>query len=133
MDKAFTTYLQEGQMAGRRYRITIPPRLAQGTVGSHLGNRAGSSLEFLDHRSYQLGDDLRRIDWYAYARTDKLTLKLFREEVCPHVDILLDGSQSMHLAESEKVRATLGIASILTQASYAFPIFTSGFFSLILS
>ena len=104
-------------MAGRRYRISIPPRLAQGNVGYHLGNRAGSSLEFLDHRSYQLGDDLRRIDWHAYARTDKLTMKLFREEVCPHVDILLDGSKSMHLLGSAKVRATLGVASILTQAS----------------
>jgi len=117
MDPIFKTYLQEGQMAGSQYRISIPPRLARGNSGDHLGHRAGSSLEFLDHRNYQMGDDLRRIDWHAYARTDKLTMKLFREEVSPHVDIILDGSQSMQLAESEKVRGALGVASILTQAA----------------
>ena len=48
------------------------------------------------------GDDLRRLDWAAYARSDKMIVKLYRQEVCPHLDIVLDGSCSMAVAGSEK-------------------------------
>ena len=37
----------------------------------------GESMEFMDHREYQPGDDLRRLDWAAYARSDKMIVKLY--------------------------------------------------------
>ena len=109
-------YFVEGEAAGARYRLCSPRRAPQGSAGSQLGRSAGSSLEFLDHRDYQPGDDLRQVDWAAYARTDKLTLKMYRQEVYPHVDVLLDASQSMDLPESAKLGASGGLAAALCTA-----------------
>src|SRR4249920_2976779 len=90
-------YLSEGERAGARYALETPRQAPGGVAGGTLSQRAGSSLEFQDHRDYQPGDDLRHIDWNVYARTDQLTLKLYREEVTPHLDVLLDTSRSMTL------------------------------------
>ena len=48
--------------------------------GAHLSPKRGSSLEFSDFRHYTMGDDFRYIDWGLYGRTDKLYIKLFKEE-----------------------------------------------------
>jgi uncharacterized protein (DUF58 family) len=82
-----------------------------------MGSRTGSSIEFMDHREYIPGDDLRHIDWGALARSDKMTVKLFRDEVSPHVDIILDTSKSMALPGSSKVRASLCLSAVLARAS----------------
>lgn len=117
MDDHDRLALQEGERSGVRYRLQ-PPRLAPlGNAGSRLGHRAGSSLEFMDHREYQPGDDIRRIDWSGYARSDRLIVKLYREEVSPHMDLLVDGSRSMKLAGSAKAHATLGLAAALVTAA----------------
>ena len=117
MDENFRQYLLDGQRAGMRYVLSRPPGAPRGVAGSEMGGRPGSSLEFMDHRQYIPGDDLRRIDWSAYARSDKLTIKLYREEVCPHLDILIDTSRSMALAGTEKLRATLSLAALLASAA----------------
>jgi uncharacterized protein (DUF58 family) len=109
--------LAEGEKAGRRYRLSPPPRAARGLVGSAAARRAGTSLEFRDYRDYQPGDDLRHVDWNAYARSDQLSLKLFREEVTPHTDIVVDASRSMALEDSSKEAATLGLAAFLAVAA----------------
>jgi uncharacterized protein (DUF58 family) len=100
-----------------RYALAVPRQPSAGSAGLHLGQRAGSSLEFKDHRDYQPGDDLRRIDWSAYARSDKLIIKLYREEVVPHLDIVLDGSRSMALEASAKTQAALGLAAVFATAA----------------
>ena len=68
-------------------------------MGSHTGNysspRRGTSLEFADYRRYAPGDDLRYLDWGIYARTDRLYIKLFREEVDLFAYIFVDASASM--------------------------------------
>src|SRR5690349_12574511 len=99
-------YLNEGERAGQRYVLGLPRQTPRGTTGVALAQRAGSSLEFKDHRDYQAGDDLRHIDWNAFARSDQLSVKLFREEISPHVDVVLDGSRSMALEGTAKERAT---------------------------
>jgi len=123
MREIYRRYLSEGQLAGSRYALTPPLNAPFGTAGSLLGKAAGSSLEFMDHRDYQPGDDLRRIDWSAYARTDRLIVKLYREEVSPHVDVVVDGSRSMALAGTDKARAALALtaafASAATNAGYS--------------
>ena len=102
--------LAEGQQAGAQYALAAPRRSPQGTSGSQLGRLAGESMEFMDHREYQPGDDLRRLDWAAYARSDKMIVKLFRQEVCPHFDVVIDGSRSMDLPGSQKSQATAVLA-----------------------
>jgi len=100
-----------------RYALVIPRQAPVGLAGGTVSQRAGSSLEFRDHRDYQPGDDLRHIDWNVYARTDQLTLKLYREEVTPHLDILLDTSRSMTLEGTAKGPATLALAAFFATAA----------------
>ena len=110
-------FLIAGEQAGSRFALASPRRVPMGVGGVHLSNRAGSSLEFRDHREYQPGDDVRRIDWNAYGRTDKLIVKLYREEVSPHVDIVVDGSRSMALEGSAKLEGVLGLAALFASAA----------------
>ena len=109
-------HLNEGERAGLRYRLGLPPRAAGG-AGTTLGRRAGSSLEFRDYRDYHPGDDLRHVDWNAYARSDQLSVKLYREEVTPHVDLIVDGSRSMALEGSAKEAATLALPAFFATAA----------------
>ncbi len=67
--------------------------------GSLLAQRRslqmGQGIEFSEHREYQPGDDLRYLDWNAYARHGDLLLKRFHEERDLHVCVMLDCSRSM--------------------------------------
>lgn len=71
--------------------------------GLHRSTRKGQSVEFADYRSYVAGDDFRQVDWNAYARLDRLFIKLFMEENDLRIHFLLDTSGSMALEESSKV------------------------------
>lgn len=117
MDIALRNALQAGENLGLRYALQIPQVAASGWTGSRTGRRAGSSIDFQDYREYQPGDDLRFIDWGIYARTDRLTVKLFREEVTPHLDLMLDGSRSMNLEHTAKADAVARLAALLTTAA----------------
>ena len=63
--------------------------------GRHLVKTYGQTVEFADFREYQLGDDIRRIDWNLYSRFEKFFLKLFTDERQMQVQIFLDCSASM--------------------------------------
>ena len=76
-------------------RLAVRGRAAGGAGGSRRSRQTGSSAEFSDYREYIPGDDIRRIDWNAMARFDKVFLKLFMEEQESAVTVLLDGSASM--------------------------------------
>lgn len=117
MIAALRDSLLAGMRVGARYAVTAANRAPLGAEGEQLANRAGASLEFMDHREYQFGDDLRRINWAAYARTEKLSVKLFREEVSPHLDIVIDASRSMALPETAKGDATAALAALLATAA----------------
>jgi len=64
-------------------------------TGMHRSPRKGFSVEFAEYRAYQLGDDLRRIDWRLYGRTDRLHLKQYEQETQLRVFLVLDTSGSM--------------------------------------
>jgi uncharacterized protein (DUF58 family) len=117
MEPALQEALRHGEKLGLRYALQIPQVAASGLIGSRLGRRAGTSIDFQDYREYQPGDDLRFIDWGIYARTDRLSIKLFREEVTPHLDLLIDGSRSMNLEGSAKARAAAGLSAMLATAA----------------
>ena len=96
-------FLMNGFAAGFESGLTWKNAI-QGAFGDVLGREAGSSQEFMDFRSYLPGDDLRRLDWNVYARTDNLIVKMYQNEIRPHVDILLDFSKSMGLFEWKRQR-----------------------------
>ena len=66
-----------------------------GAGGTRRSRQTGSSAEFSDYREYIPGDDIRRLDWNALARFDRLYMKLFMEEQESAVNVLLDCSASM--------------------------------------
>ncbi len=102
MNETYRQYLIDGERAGTRYALTAPRNVPFGVAGNQMGKRPGSSLEFIDHRECQPGDDLRRINWSGFARSDKLTVKLYQDEVSSHLDVVIDGSCSIALENSPK-------------------------------
>lgn len=97
------------------YRISPPDQRGGGRSGLFAGMGDGQSVDFHDHREYKPGDDLRRVDWLAYARSGQMHLKLFREEVSPVVELLLDTSASV-AAYPGKEQAVLFAAAFLRAA-----------------
>ena len=74
--------------------------VAQGVVegflsGLHRSPFRGFSVEFIEHRAYQPGDEPRYLDWRILARSDRLFVKQFEEETNLRAMILLDASRSM--------------------------------------
>lgn len=63
--------------------------------GMHRNLHAGTSLEFTEHKEYSPGDDIRRMDWKAVARTDRYTIKRFEDETEMRLVLVLDTSASM--------------------------------------
>ena len=86
---------REGLAAAQRYRLPFGRQSWRGYQGAWQGAGTGSSIDFQDHRAYMPGDDPRYIHWAAYARTGQLTMKLYRAEVSPMVDVVVDVSASM--------------------------------------
>ena len=68
--------------------------------GLHRSPHLGLSTDFAEHRQYMPGDDLRRVDWRLYARTDRYFLKEFEADTNTTVGVLLDISRSMSYASS---------------------------------
>src|SRR5438874_837109 len=74
-----------------------------GLVGGHNKSRfPGAGQEFLDHRNFHHGDDLRAVNWRAYLRLEKLFLKMFQVEPRVPVRFLIDSSASMAAGNREK-------------------------------
>ena len=64
-------------------------------AGHHRSPHKGSSVEFAQHRPYAPGDELRKIDWKVFARSDRLVVKEYVEETNLSLNVLLDASESM--------------------------------------
>ncbi|OLS03272.1 DUF58 domain-containing protein [Tissierella creatinophila] len=93
--------------------------LDKGFMGGRKSKSKGSSVEFSDFREYTEGDDFRKIDWNAYARFEKLFIKLFTEEREASVNIFIDTTKSMDYGNPKKsfiasqIAAVIGYVSIL--------------------
>lgn len=85
--------------------------------GTHQSKTYGSSCEFADYRDYIPGDDITKIDWNAFARFDKLYLKLYLDERQVHTRIYIDASRSMDYGHSKKAEMALKIAATLAYLS----------------
>lgn len=93
-----------------RLRLTVWPRATVARQGGHRSKSRATGFEFTDHRPYTAGDDVRRIDWRAFARHRELTIRLFEEEREANVSVLLDISGSMNRGAPAKVEIAKRIA-----------------------
>lgn len=107
---------QRMRATAERLRLGLEGRAWSGRSGAVIGSGAGSSIEYHDHRPFLLGDDPRNLDWRAYARTGQYTLKVYREEVSPRVDLVLDVSASMWLDDA-KARRTVELLYFCIEAA----------------
>lgn len=89
--------LLDRPMLERLERLTLRwQKSFRGLVGGHNASRyAGPGLEFLDHRHFHHGDDLRAVNWRAFMRLEKLFLKLFQLEPRTPIRMLIDATASM--------------------------------------
>ena len=83
-------------------------------TGLHKSPHHGSSIEFAEHKEYSPGDDIRHIDWKAFARFDRYYVKKFENETNLRCYLLVDGSASMGYGEEE--RKKLQYAKVLAAA-----------------
>jgi len=93
------------RVAADHFLLPLRDRTWRGSAGELAGSGTGSSLDFQDHRIYQPGDDPRHINWQAYARTGDYSMKLYREEVRPLVEIVFDVTGSMFFLPAKKARS----------------------------
>ncbi|MDP6505277.1 MAG: DUF58 domain-containing protein, partial [Planctomycetota bacterium] len=111
--------------------LKLDPALLQGLKGIEIKSRFlvrglyhnrhrtsdfGASTEFIEHREYRKGDELRTIDWRVFARTDRFYVKVHEMESNMRVHILLDTSESMRVPPPEGLPGKLDLASTVAGA-----------------
>ena len=89
------------RVAERLQHLTLTAsRAVEGFLaGRHKSPKRGVSVEFVERRGYVPGDDLRHLDWKAYARTDRLAIKRYEEETNLECTLVVDASASMAYPE----------------------------------
>ena len=89
--------LLDAAVLNRLMHLTLLARSPmEGTVsGHHKSPHRGSSVEFAEYRNYVPGDDIRRLDWRVFARTDRFYLKEYEAETNLRCYFVLDCSGSM--------------------------------------
>ena len=85
--------------------------------GNHKSKTFGSSCDFTEYREYMTGDDITKIDWNAYARSEKLYLKLYLDERQVHTRIYIDASRSMAYGKGKKDEQAIKIAAAIAYLS----------------
>lgn len=82
-----------------RFNLIIKKRVTSSYTGGNKSINMGAGTELKDFRKYVPGDDIRQIDWNAYARSDKLHIKRFEEEKNLTLHIIVDFSKSMNFGK----------------------------------
>lgn len=104
LEEAFLTRLSHLQLVSRRHAEAR-------RRGRRRTRRGGAGSEAIDVRSYAPGDDLRRIDWKAYARLERLLVRVVAEESPLRLALVVDTSASMAFGEPTKLRHAVQIAA----------------------
>ena len=91
------------QVVARLSAIPLFARRAMigGVSGIHASPHRGSSVEFAEYRRYVPGDDIRRLDWRAYGRSDRYYVKEFEADTNLRCCLILDTSGSMNFGSTE--------------------------------
>jgi len=104
-----SAFLEKLERLAIRWQKSFP-----GLVGGrNISHFAGPGQEFLDHRQFHHGDDLRAVNWRAYLRLEKLFLKMFQVEPRIPVRLLLDCSNSMTTGAASKFDYARRLAAAL--------------------
>lgn len=93
--------LLDHDLLARLGAIPLEARLPMlgNVAGKHRSPHRGSSVEFAEYRKYVPGDDTRRLDWKAYARSDRYYIKEFEADTNLRVYFVVDNSGSMSFAD----------------------------------
>ena len=125
--------LLEPEFLARIAGMSFKPRqrMEGSLTGQHRSPHQGASVEFAQHREYCPGDEIRRIDWRAFAKTDRFYIKEFEDETNLRTLILLDCSGSMGYGEAPSkldyaARLAAGLAFLLLRQGDAVGLMTFG-------
>ena len=90
----------DNAMLSRLAALPIETRVPMlgNVVGKHRSPHRGSSVEFAEYRKYVPGDDTRRLDWKAFARSDRFYIKEFEADTNLRAYFVVDASGSMNFA-----------------------------------
>ena len=100
-----------------RLQMLVKNNVAGMFGGNRQSKSFGSSCEFADYRDYIAGDDVTKIDWNAFARFDKLYLKLYLDERQMHTRIYIDASRSMEYGDGKKALQAIRVAAAIAYLS----------------
>lgn len=96
----------------------LAKQLVEGFItGQHKSPFHGFSVEFAEHRAYNIGESTRHIDWRVFAKTDKLFVKRYEEETNLRCYLLVDTSSSMFFPDHNSGKLTF---STLAAACFAY-------------
>src|SRR3954451_21136364 len=106
-------------------------------LGEHKSPFRGFSVEFIQHREYVPGDDIRHIDWKSYGRSERYTIKQYEQETNFIAHLLVDGSNSMRygaggsnkLEYAKLLAASLAYLIIRQRDTVSLRVFNTGFVS----
>lgn len=107
--------------------------------GLHRSPYFGQSVEFAQHREYAPGDDIRRIDWKVWSKTDRYYIKQYEEETNLRTTLLVDLSESMQFGSGKltkyeyacQIAAALGYLLLRQQDSVGMITFDSQIRSIV--
>lgn len=107
---------QETAARLKRYQLQAKAIVEGFLVGLHKSPYHGFSVEFSDHREYNVGDPIKNIDWKIVAKTDRYYVKRFEEETNLRCYIILDHSRSMFYGsgDSSKIYYACRLAAALS-------------------
>jgi len=104
MAEAYQKYLDPEVLNNIRHLEVTARNVVEGFIsGMHRSPYRGFSVEFAQHREYVQGDDLRFLDWKAYAKSDKYYIKEYEEETNFRAVIVLDASESMRYKSGDNL------------------------------
>jgi uncharacterized protein (DUF58 family) len=103
-------------------------------IGDHKSPYRGFSVEFIQHREYVPGDDIRHIDWKSYGRSERYTIKQYEQETNFVGHLVVDASRSMLYGEGDTnkllyaklITATLGYLIIHQRDMASLHVFDAG-------
>ena len=104
-----------GRIARIGFRAGQP--VEGGIAGQHRSPLHGLSSEFADYRTYTPGDDLKHLDWRAYARSDRYYIKRFEEESNLRCWMVVDDSASMNYGPSGKRKYDVAATAVMSLAA----------------
>lgn len=97
----------------RGFKLAVGHKSSMNLAGNRKSVQKGTSAEFSDFREYLPGDDIRRIDWNAYGRLDRLYVKEYMEEKEALISILIDTSASMEYGTRKKSELARNLAAVM--------------------